>query len=314
VQHRRFINRCTVGQQAVIDHCLQDPEHISACWSVLKQRLRTKADRVSDVADGECFSVDSQLGFICPKWKTHFLASISDMSVLELAKAKEIDKDALDLLLVYGLQLSLTLKLPAACRVKNVLFDVLQKRHSIVGQRLQSFKTRGGLKSDFRLNFGLAGCYSIRFDADGNATHVDHISSESVEVTIKGMITRDYLFSSNWSDVNAYTQLEPLPQFCLSKLFAVGVGPHKYIKIEGGVQPHFDDAVKKAHATWLALKSSVSFATETKDTDAIFDASTTKRKAKLAESREVAKVALKSRKQARTTDLRLPAAAASSTG
>lgn len=222
--------------QDLIDHCIQDDDHIIPLHATLGKRLRT-----SKTAGTEGFFPDLTNIY---KAGSDFLLDFLEGRGAETQKlitAHSKDPEALKFLVHLETQIPFGLKPSEALFERAVLLKVMKHYGNEYGNRLQKFITDGGFDSpDGRAKFE-KGCYRAVFDAKGVMIEIVHINGDKEKIT-DGMVDTSYGLRENYSDWNAYFEKKPYAKVKCSKLFEKNkTGPFRTLalKIKNADDPKF---------------------------------------------------------------------------
>lgn len=208
--------------KVIVPSLTKMPEMIVPMRGHLMQLLKKSDD---DRSRGDMFVDGSSLAKLDGDWLLMFVMEHCTLSVEKLAKMKIADHDALRRLIVFGLQISWTAKLPEEMKHKAVARLVLNQRLAECGDRWAK------LPPDFINNDGIVnwvyGCYKLKFDA-ARATHLTHFDGASVIIPSWKMITTAFNFTDNHDDTLASVSLQGTTHKLKHFFDESDVGPTSY--------------------------------------------------------------------------------------
>lgn len=208
----------------VIAHVLsKEPSYIIPIHGYLIQLIKKSQD---DKDNADVFAQAGSLSKLDADWWVITLVQHSKgkLSIEKVAKMKSLDPDALRRLVVFGMQMPWTAKLPEELKCKWVASHFVQQRLAECGHRLAA------LHADFISEQGVVnwahGCYQLKLD-DVKATAVSHFDGTEVEVPSWKMITKAFNLNDNHDDALAEVSLQGTTHK-LKAFFAEGSGPKSY--------------------------------------------------------------------------------------
>lgn len=159
-------------------------------------------------------------------WVLNYLDSVSDLSVEELVKAKEMDDDAFSCLLSYDVQISWCARLPAACQCHDMMLAFLKKRREMCGNPLATFKADGGLLKSGALDWG-KGCFDIEVNAKDSIIAKVTYRKTGDTIDLSGhRISMMQQLRDNWFAGSASLIQPPMPPIRLCTFFKAREGPN----------------------------------------------------------------------------------------
>jgi hypothetical protein len=287
----------------MIDDFVRLPDHILPMRAVLDGRKRKDSDPHRGVAD--CFKVVTTFSKLDEAWLAYWVTQHSDLTLANLVAAKRHDKDSTFILASLAAQVPASLKLKSHCRIKVVMYNVLEQRALACGTRIKTFKAQGGITADGAIDLKARGCYTMDFDAEDRCINIAHVASGAFVVPAAHIvITKAFALINNHLDKEAAVVLKPLPPLKLASLFGPDLGPHVYTHISGGTCAQFDAIVDEVHTAYsttvIASKRGIAapeFKTELDKPE------TEIRKVNVKRAREMAKLKITERKTKRTITL-----------
>lgn len=130
--------------------------------------------------------------------KINFITKRSDLSGQDLITMMGDDTQHLQDLFQFALQLSMKQKFPSELLARDVMDDFLETRAKAAGDRLATFKEKGGLHTGTgRPRFlGATGCYDLKVEA-GKVTRITHITGEAIDVEAAWGLTDKHSLRDN---------------------------------------------------------------------------------------------------------------------
>jgi hypothetical protein len=228
-----------------IDKLWRHPGIIMQTCSWVEKRVLAIADKVGD----DKFESVSVLKNIEDEWLCNFLHRNFKFEVGALELVCNSDPESMLQLLIYGMVASSALKLPEACKHKQVMEDSLKMVFAEHADRLGKMEKKDLINKTSRtLDWLAIGVYSVVFDAKTNlAERVIHRpTGDEALLEDHVRITKAFVLESNWSDHLAAFVLKP-SRYLVLDLFEENSGPHHYTLLTGKAS-RFDTIVRQAHA------------------------------------------------------------------
>ncbi|CAK0857281.1 unnamed protein product, partial [Prorocentrum cordatum] len=159
----------------IIDECSANSGHILPLFNELNKRMRAMAKEVR--CEGAKFDVLAKtFAQTDEEFMIRVVVEISDLSLQDVVKAKQMDDGAVFQLMQFALQYPKGLKYPEEARVVEVLSRVFKTRIEVAGQRLKKFKQNGGVSSTGMLCWKV-GCFVLK-SIDGLLSEVGHANGD----------------------------------------------------------------------------------------------------------------------------------------
>ena len=191
----------------LISECLMDDSHVPVLYSTMKKR-KDQSRQAQGVVSDHRFVALTTLRSVERDYLVEWIVSVSDLTLEDLGKALRYDTDAAHILTSFATQIPMLMRIAGHCIIKAVLRRVLNRRDQCMGQRLKTFKARGGLQQSGALNFAIM-CYRPVY-VDNMLARLVHCSG--LEEVVEGThITDDWVIHENWADYGAYFKRDPMP-------------------------------------------------------------------------------------------------------
>lgn len=130
----------------IVDDLTNDPRHILPTFTFLQKRKKAISDEDEDgsfLKSAKVVAI-STFGRLDDELRLDWLARNSDMTAPELLRVMKKDPQALGVLMQFAMQVGAKTKLPAQCKYSEVLHRFLNQRYKDCGERLRTFKAKGG--------------------------------------------------------------------------------------------------------------------------------------------------------------------------
>lgn len=242
--------------QDIIDACLDDSANVNAAFAAIQQRRASAVAGLMCDADAR-FEKITQVDKLPTTWIMNWLTANTDFTMSDLVKISKNDPDGAAHMFVRLLEYPPAMKLPKACYVKVVMFnlatDRLRETHAnAIG------KASGWMLANGTLDWKAHGAYQLHF-AEDRCSHITHNTTKlQIAVPAHIHITRQFVLRQNFSDHLAFVECSPLPPLKLVRLFedagckSEGKGPFSYTVLTGGNCKVFNCAAATAYEAWQA--------------------------------------------------------------
>lgn len=228
-----------------IDKLWRHPDIIMQTCSWVDKRVSAMVDQVGS----DKFETISVLKNIEDEWLCRFLHRTYKFEVAALEMVCTSDPESMLQLLMYGMIASSALKLPEACKHKQVLEDALKHALKGAADRLEKMNAKDMFNATTRtLDWLKIGVYAVHFDEATNlAVKVEHRpTGDTCGLADHVRITKAFVLESNWSDHQAAFVLKP-SRYLVMDLFEDHCGPRRITMLTGKAVI-FDTFVRQAHA------------------------------------------------------------------
>jgi len=208
----------------MMDQFAEAPEDILLVSTEAKKikRARLAAEGHAEGSHFKSFGTAKQLDEeIVIQW----LVQNSDMEEDDILKARQFDSDAPAHLYCHALALGMSYKHHDNVRVVDAWSSWACERHAAHQKPLEHFKASGGLLPNGQLNWKDR-TFKMEFNCGGNLKGITHVGTGAkAKIDAKCQVTRDYDFKHFWSDVDAFTRMEPFPGVKIASFFNKGKSP-----------------------------------------------------------------------------------------
>lgn len=209
---------------SIMEHLWNNEDDVYACRSFLDERKSEKNDGVDQ---NDIFKVCTTLGKLGEDWVVQQLLDRTSLTKTGLKRAEKFDEQSVQHLFAYILSAALSMKLPAECRSKTVMDQLVVERVEKIGRCT-------GVSDDMilptgQVNWLAKGCYKLTWAADkSRCVEIAHTSSKaSATIPEHVLITQQYTLTNNHSDMQAMLSLSH-NSYTLAQFFGASEGPMSF--------------------------------------------------------------------------------------
>lgn len=280
----------------LINECSQDMSHVLPLFTLLQKRLIARATSGAFAGFGDAAFANLT---VVPK-----LELVSNLTAVDVARAREYDSDALVHIFSFALQWPGGLRFPKECQIKAVVSDLAEKRHIELGKRLIDFKKNSGYDPKTGIiQWGKCGCYGLVFTEELCTSMVHRPTGHTATPPEGTAITKKLVMEANHSDLDACIRLPPMPPIKLAVFFDKRGknGPWSYTIFKGGADKTFNELAAEAHSEWQATQTELTKSSRSVQVlecqEELKKVTTFVKRASLQKARAQAEAALKEKKR-----------------
>lgn len=294
-----------------INECSQDMSHVLPLFTLLQKRLIARATSGAFAGFGDAafanLTVVSKLEL---DFMSFWIVNVSDLTAVDVARAREYDSDALVHIFSFALQWPGGLRFRKECQIKAVVSDLAAKRHIELGKRLIDFKKKSGYDPKTGIiQWGKCECYGLVFTEELCTSIVHRPTGHTATPPEGTAITKKFVMEANHSDLDACIRLPSMPPIKLAVFFDKRGknGPRNYTIFKGGADKTFIELAAEAHSEWEAKQTELTKSSRSVQVlecqEELKKVTTSVKRASLQKARAQAEAALKEKKKRRTIAL-----------